>query len=537
MHEVLPADRVLTYSPNLDRAVKALIVLVVTLVTTMEFLTNYAISVALPDIQGDLSASFDQGSWILTAYTTCFLIGLVLSNWLSARVGYRRYMIGAIAVFMVSSIGCGLSHTLSQMLMLRCIMGFAGGSFLVRGQTAIYLTHTGRSRIVALVAFAFGVVGLARTFGPLIGGYLTEWYTWRSIFFLNVPLSLSALLLLAFFLPDVKAKDNNPRLDILGLLLLVGWVAPLQILLSRGERDDWFTDPLIRFLAILAFTCGLLFLWWQLHPSNTRPIITYRVYRSHNFIVGSIIVVLIGMMLYGQMYFVPQFLRGVQHHSAWGTGKLQTINTVAFAVGLYTGAILMKPLGPRAALAIGAATFTIGMWLWTIRLTPSISDSEMFLPLILTGFGAGWEIGPISTLINSDIPTPLLGEAMELYLFQRQLGGSWGIAILTILVDRQRSFWSDRLGERFSSFNLPAQDALHQGTALLRFNGFPESQASAGGVLLVHSRILIQSTVNAFADTFAYQAALGVVILLLIALLSPGKSFVGPLRWIIAIVR
>ena len=138
--------------------------LVVTLVTAMEFLTNYAVSVALPDIQGDLSASFDQGSWILTAYTTCFLIGLVLSNWLSAHVGYRRYMIGAVAVFMCSSIGCGISHTLAQMLMLRCIMGFAGGSFLVRAQTAINLTHIGRNRMIALFAFSFGVVVLARTF-------------------------------------------------------------------------------------------------------------------------------------------------------------------------------------------------------------------------------------------------------------------------------------------------------------------------------------------------------------------------------------
>jgi DHA2 family multidrug resistance protein len=446
-------------------------------------------------------------------------------------------MIAAVAVFMAASMGCGLSHTLSQMLLLRCVMGFAGGSFLVRAQTAIYLTHTGRSRLIALVAFSFGVVGLARTFGAAVGGYLTEWYTWRSIFFLNVPLSLCALSLLGFFLPDVRAKDNNPRLDLPGLLLLIGWIAPLQILLSRGERDDWFNDPLICVLGILTFACGLLFLWRQLHPSNTRPIISFRVYRSRNFVVGSIIVVLVGMMLYGQMYFVPQFLRGVQHHSAWGTGKLQTINAVAFAVGLYGGAILMKPIGPRVALAIGAGTFAIGMWLWTIRLTPSLSDSEMLLPLMLTGFGAGWEIGPISTLINSDIPTPLLGEAMELYLFQRQLGGSWGIAILTILVDRRRSFWSDRLGEHLSTFNLPAQDALRQGTVLMHFKGFPESQASAGAVQLVHGRILIQSTVNAFADTFAYQAALGMLIVLLIALLSRGKSLVGALRWIVAVVR
>jgi MFS transporter, DHA2 family, multidrug resistance protein len=526
---------VLTYSPALDRVVKLLIVLVVTLVTSMEFLTSYAIGVALPDIQGDLAASFDEGSWIITAYTTAFIIGLVLSNWLSARIGYRRYMMGAVAVFMAASVGCGLSHTLPQMLVLRCIMGFAGGNFLVRGQVAIYLTHTGKSRLKALVVFAFGVVALARTFGPTIGGYLTEWYTWRSIFFINVPVSITALILLAFFLPDVKAKDDNPHLDLAGLLLLIGWVAPLQILLSRGERDDWFADPFICLLALLILFCSLLFLWWQVQPSNRRPIISFRVYRSRNFVIGSLIVIIIGMMLYGQMYFVPQFLRGVQHHSAWGTGKLQTINTIAFTFGLFGGAILMRRLGLRLALACGASIFAVGMYLWTVRLTPDISDVQMFLPLALTGFGAGWEIGPVSTLINSQIPDPFLGEAMELYLFQRQLGGTWGIAILTILVDRRRSFWSNRLGEHLNLYDPHLQDAMFQGTALMRSQGFAESQEAA--TVLVHGQLLIQSTVNAFADTFAYQMALGVVALVLILLLARGRSLVNAFRWIVAIVR
>ena len=530
-----PLNLAPTYSPALDRLVKLLIVLVVTLVTSMEFLTSYAIGVALPDIQGDLSASFDEGSWIITAYTTAFVIGLVLSNWLSAHVGYRRYMMGAVAVFMAASVGCGLSHTLPQMLVLRCIMGFAGGNFLARGQAAIYLTHTGKSRLKALVFFAFGVVALARTFGPAVGGYLTEWYTWRSIFFLNVPLSITALILLAFFLPDVRARDDNPHLDVAGILLLIGWIAPLQILLSRGERDDWFADPFICLLALLTIVCGLLFLWWQIHPSNRRPIISFRVYRSRNFLIGSLVVIIIGMMLFGQMYFVPQFLRGVQHHSAWGTGKLQTFNGICFTFGLFTGAILMTRLGLRSALAIGACVFALGMYFWTVRLTPDISDAQMFLPLALTGFGAGWEIGPVSTLINSQIPDPLLGEAMELYLFQRQLGGTWGIAILTILVDRRRSFWSDRLGEHLNLYDPHLQDAMFQGAALMHSQGFAESQNAA--TALIHGQLLIQSTVNAFADTFAYQMALGVAALVLILFLARGRSLVNAVRWIVAVVR
>jgi DHA2 family multidrug resistance protein len=447
-------------------------------------------------------------------------------------------MMGAVAVFMASSVGCGLSHTLAQMLVFRGVMGFAGGNFLVRGQAAINLTATGKARFKSLLGFVFMVVVFARTFGPAIGGYLTEWHSWRYIFFLNVPLASSALVLMFVFLPDVKAKDEDHRLDILGLILLIGWVAPLQIVLSRGERDDWFADPFIRTLAATAVCCGLLFLWRELHPTNTRPIISYRCYRSRNFLVGSIMVTVIGMMLYGQLYFVPQFLRGVQHHSASETGLLQTFNGVWFTIGLLSGSALMRRLGLRAALGVGALAFVAGMLLWSIRLTPDISDQQMYLPLALTGFGAGWEIGPISTLINSEIPPALLGESMELYLFQRQLGGSWGIAILTILVDRRRSFWSSRLGESLNDFNLAAQDALRDGAAAMRLSGMPHTQADAASVGLLHARLQLQSVVNAFADTFTYQAAVGIAAFLLILLLRRGRGPLVYLRhWIVEIAR
>src|SRR4030095_16402414 len=153
-------------------------------------------------------------------------------------------------------------------------------------------------------------------------------------------------------------------------------------------------------------------------------IISYRVYRSRNFVVGSIMVTVIGMMLYGQLYFVPQFLRGVQQHSASETGLLQTFNGVWFTIGLLSGSVLMRRLGLRTALGVGALIFVAGMYFLSIRLTPDVSDQQMYLPLALTGFGAGWEIGPISTLINSQTPDKLLGESMQLYLFHRQMSGT-----------------------------------------------------------------------------------------------------------------
>src|SRR5258708_25743163 len=235
-------------------------------------------------------------------------------------------------------------------------------------------------RFKALLVLAFGVVVCARTSGAAVGGYLTEWYSWRYIFLLNVPLALAALVMLVTFLPDVKAPKSSGPLDVVGLVLLVAWLASLQIVLSRGERDDWFSDPLIVALTCI-FAIGLpLFIWWERRPSNRNPIISLQLYGTRNFVLGSIYVVVLGMMLYGQMYVLPQFLRGVQHHSAWGTGKLQTVNAIWFTIGLVIGALLMKPLGFRAGLGVGAATFMAGGWGSGARPTPPTSPSPIYLP-------------------------------------------------------------------------------------------------------------------------------------------------------------
>ena len=527
----------LIYSPSLPKHIRHTIVVVMTLVTAMEFFTSYAVGVALPDIQGDLSASFDEGSWILTVYTVCFLIGLILSNWLAETVGYRRHMINAVCLFALSSVCCGLSHDLRQMLFCRAVMGFAGGTFLVRAQTAIGLTHTGKDRARAMLFFGLIVVGVARTFGAAIGGYLAEWHTWRSIFFVNLPFELAAVVMMLLYVPDFRAEKKPGRLDVVGLLLLIGFVAPVQIVLSRGQRDEWFADARIITLTALAGFCLTGFVWWSLRPGNTRPIVNLHIYRNRNFVLGSIYVVFLGIMLYGQLYVVPQFVRGIQHYSDWATGKLQTINAVAFFIGLVGGSLLTPRLGVRVTLSLGAVFFTAGMAAWAVRMTAGISPAAMTLPLILTGLGAGWQITPLSVLINSQTPVAMLGEGIELYLFQRQLGGSWGIAVLAILIDRRRSFWSGRLGEEVNAYSLATRDTLREGTAALHFAGLPLNDAAGASVGIVHGRLLVQSIVNAFVDTYWYQVGIGLAALAIIVLFARAKMLGSAVRWAVTLVR
>jgi DHA2 family multidrug resistance protein len=291
---------------------------------------------------------------------------------------------------------------------------------------------------------------------------------------------------------------------------------------------------------VIAGICLPLFVWRELRARRAAPILSLRTYSQRRFVLGSIYVVVLGMMLYGQLYVVPQFLRNVQHHSAWGTGLLQSWNAVAFVTGLLLGAVLMMRCGFRITLAIGAAAFAAGMWCWATRLTPQIPDAAMMLPLWLTGFGAGWQIGPLSVLINRDTPPLLMGEGMELYLCQRQLGGSWGTALLAILVDRRESFWSARLGEHLSDYEVHGHldgDAIQSGAAALHAAGMSHAEAEAGAMGLLHGRLATQAIVRAFADSFSYQALLGVVALALIAGLGRGRALSGAWRWVAQIVR
>jgi DHA2 family multidrug resistance protein len=524
-----------TYSPDLPRVIKLFVLITVTLVTGMEFLTSYAVGVALPDMQGDLSASFDEGSWILTTYSTAFLIGLVLSSRLADFIGYRLHMIIAVLLYALSAIGCAQSHTLTEILWFRGMMGFAGGTFLTRGQTAMNLAFSEKARKRAVILFVFFVVGICRTVAPAVGGYLTEWHSWRWIFLLNVPLAAAALVILIAFLPDVRADRPGMKLDLSGMALLVAWVVSLQLILSRGERDDWFSDPFIKVLAVIVATALPLFIWRQLCARH--PIVDLAIYRHRNFIVGSVYVLILGMMLYGQSYFVPQILRGVLKYSSSSVGRLQTFNAAFFFLGLLGGAVIMKRAGIRLALGFGAALFAGGMWYWARRLTPAIPEEQMYLPLALTGFGAGWQVGPLSALINSQTPSTLMGDGMEMYLCQRQLGGSWGIAVLAILLDWRRTFWSSRLGEFLSEPSLPAQDALHHGAAAFKAAGLAPSAAEAGSAAAIHGRLVLQSTINAFVDTYWYQFALGLIVMVLVLMFGRGSLLRRVTHWSVNALR
>jgi len=416
-------------------------------------------------------------------------------------------------------------------------MGFAGGSFFTRAQTIIYRLYQGPERVKALTFFALCVVAGARTSGALIGGYLTEWFSWRAIFFLNLPFAITAIVILAICLPNLRLKHSLKKIDWPGLLFLAGWVAPIQIILSRGERNDWFADPMIRWLAVCASVCLILFILCELRPGERSPIITLRNYTHRNFVVGSLYVVVLGMILFGQLWAVPQFLRNVQHHSAWETGVLQTFNAAGFFVGLVAGSILMNRIGVKFALAAGAAIFCGGMLIWATRLSVGMSDAAMLLPLALTGVGAGWQLGPLSRLINGETPPELLGEGMELYLYQRQLAGSWGIAILTIMVDHRRSFWSERLGEHIDTYSSLLQEQLRLGAKALQGAGLTSSQADAVSLGIVHGRLLQQSVVNAFMETFYYQAALGAFALFLIFAFCYRRHVLAVVRWSSGLIR
>ena len=495
--------------PALDNAAKRMIFIILVMGAALELAMSQAVAIAVPDIQGALGASFDEGSWILTVYSTTFLLFLAASNWLASALGFRAYVGLSTLLYINGAIGCATSTTLTQMLIFRGLMGAGGACFLVRAFTSLSRDHVGKDRLKYQLILVVCCAGLGKALGAPIGGYLCYFYNWRLVFYFCVPLGIINLLLQAAYLPDIRVRHTGPP-DVIGFLLLAGWTVPLQIILSRGERFDWLADPTILALTVVATFCLPLFIAWEpfFRSRGHIPCVSLRVFANLNAAVGSVVVLPLGMLLYGQLYILPQFLRNVQDHTTLQTGLLLSINTIAFMAGILIAAKLLMAVGHRTLAVISTVMLASGLWLFGLRLTISSPDEAYYLPLILTGFPTGRLIPVVSNLMCGTLPPQLFGEGQQNYLLLRQLGGSVGTALLTIMIDLRRTHHSSRLGESLTTYSDFTREAIRAGGAALAINGVPPEKAAAAAFGVLHKDLIEQSVVNAFADTFYYQAAI-----------------------------
>jgi DHA2 family multidrug resistance protein len=348
-----------------------LIAVSVMLATFMEVLDTSIASVALPYIAGSLSATNDEATWVLTSYLVANAIVLPASTWFSLKFGRKRFLVVCIIIFTVSSFACGAATSLGMILLARAVQGAGGGALQPLSQSILLESFPPDKRGSALAVFALGVV-VAPVLGPTLGGYLTDTYSWRWAFYINIPIGILAVLLIMRFVQDPPyIKNAKPgRIDAIGLGLLAVWLGALQIILDKGQEDDWFGATWIRWTAALLVISFVAFIVRQL--VHDKPLVDLRVFKHRNFRIGCLLIGIFGAALYGLITLLPLFYQELLGYTAYAAGWAVSPRGIGAIIAMPIIGILTAKIDNRWLIAMGFAMFGIsGLWFGEVNLAIS----------------------------------------------------------------------------------------------------------------------------------------------------------------------
>jgi DHA2 family multidrug resistance protein len=482
-----------------------IIAIAVMLATFMEVLDTSIAAVALPYIAGSVSATNDEATWVLTSYLVANAIILPASSWFSIKFGRKRFLIVCIGIFTVSSFFCGASSSLGFLLLARALQGAGGGALQPLSQAILLESFPPEKRGLAMSAFALGVV-VAPVLGPTLGGWLTETYSWRWAFYINIPIGILAILLIARFVEDPPYIKNAKagRFDGLGLGLLAIWLGALQIILDKGQEDDWFGATWIRWATLILVTGFIAFLWREL--THDKPLVDLRIFRNRNFLTGCILIFLFGAVVYGLITLLPLFFQELLGYTALAAGMAvapRGLGSLFFmpAIGVLTGKVDNRYLVCAGFIGTGLCT------LWMGQSTLQIGQWSLLWPIVFSGACMSLIFVPLATSTMGTLRNEEIGNASGLYNLMRNVGGSIGISVVNTLLARHSQTHRDELSHNMAQYSHTFQEQLQALTTYLSQHADPATAARQA--LEILDRMLTgQSALWSFVDDFRYLAVL-----------------------------
>lgn len=445
----------------LPLAMRIIVTAAVMLATIMEVLDTTIVNVALPDMMGNLGATLQQIGWVSTGYIVANVIILPLTGWLSDYLGRQKYLLYSVVLFTIASLGCGISHSLGELIIWRIIQGAGGAAFISTAQATLMEIYPPHQRGLAQAVYAIGVI-LAPTLGPVLGGFLVDRYSWPMIFFVNLPVGIVAFILILGFVPDSTVAKAARKADFLGIGLLAIGLGCLQTLLEQGEQYNWFSDVRTRYLAVGAFIGMSLFLWWQFHPKNKSPAVNLRILRYRNLSLSCMFAFLMGFMLYGFTFILPQFLQTVQHFTAEQAGFILMPSGIAAMLVMPLIGQLSNRVDKRVLIGAGSLLFTGSMYFFLNLMATQTPGDSFFWPLMFRGAGTGLQFVPLSLIALGTLPPAFMADGAGIYNLFRQLGGSVGIAFIVTMIDKREHFHFARLGEHLNAYQGGVQQFILQ---------------------------------------------------------------------------
>jgi DHA2 family multidrug resistance protein len=520
-------------SINLDQAnwrPKAnpwLIGVVVSLAAFMEVLDTSIANVALPHIAGDMAASNDQSTWVLTSYLVSNAIVLPISGWMVGVFGRKRFFLTCIVIFTISSFLCGVAPSLGTLLVFRILQGAGGGGLQPMAQAILADTFPPEQRGLAFALYGVTAV-CAPAIGPTLGGWITDSYSWRWIFYINIPVGIVALALVYYLVEDPPYLDQLrakgvPPLDYIGFALLTVGIAALQIMLDKGQEDDWFGSRFITGLAITAFVCLISLVIWEWF--HKHPIIDVHLFKNFNFAAASVMFFILGIILFGSTVALPQLLQTLMGYTAETAGFVLSSGAVVILCSLPFVGQLTTKIQARYLIAFGWISLAIGMYVSTRRTDLLISFSAASKLRIIQAFPFAFLFVPINLAAYVGIPKEKNNAAAGIVNFMRNMGQSVGTSMVTTVVAQRSQFHQSVLAEHTNSASF--QNAVNALAHKLTQAGLSVHEAQEQALARLYASVRAQAAALSYIDLYFILAIAAAVMFALSFLMkknNPGHG-------------
>ncbi|CAG5017510.1 Multidrug export protein EmrB [Dyadobacter sp. CECT 9275] len=503
---------------------RVIITITAVLCALLEIVDTTIVNVALNDMRGNLGGTLSEVSWVITAYAIGNVIVVPMTSWLSQQFGRRNYFAASIIIFTVSSFLCGQADNIWELVFFRLIQGFGGGALLVTAQTLITESYPPEKRGIAQAIYGLGVI-VGPTLGPPLGGYIVDNYSWPYIFYINIPLGVIAALLTVEFVrsPKFANKKSASEIDYWGIVLLAIAVGSLQYVLERGQEDDWFNDEIIVILSISTVLGFFFFIWRELTYPN--PIVNLRVLKNGNLSVGTVLSFILGFGLYGSTFVIPLYTQATLGWTATQSGMLMVPAAIVTAMMMpIVGQLLQRGAKQQYLVAIGMVAFFIYSYWGYLILTPDTGKDAFFNMLIVRGIGLGLLFVPITTLALSTLKGKEIGEGAAFTGMMRQLGGSFGVAVITTFIARQNMLHRNDLVSKLDINNPAVQQRVEGLQRNFLGKGMTPEVALKSGYKILDLTVSKQALVMSYMDVFLYLGLMFLVCVPFVLWTKSGKS-------------
>jgi MFS transporter, DHA2 family, multidrug resistance protein len=506
-----------------------IIAISVMLGTFMEVLDTTVVNVSLQHIAGSLSVTPEEATWVLTSYLVANAIVLPLTGWLANYFGRRNILLVSVGGFTLFSFLCGIAPNLPLLIIFRVFQGATGGGLQPLSQAILMEAFPPEKRAKAMAFWALGIV-VAPMLGPVLGGWITDSYSWRWLFYINIPIGIAAVIMALLFIHDPPyIKRGEGGVDYWGIGYLALGIGALQIMLDKGQEEDWFGSHFILTLAIL---CVIGFVFFVVRELITgHPVVELRIFKNRTYATGVFLMTVLGFVLYGSTVLLPLWLQTLMGYSALEAGMAMLPRGLGSFLFMPIVGILMGKIEARKLLAAGLIISSFSLWQLS-RLNLNAGYWDIFWPQLLQGTSMGLLFVPLTTITNGLIPKEQMGNATSLFNLMRNIGASIGIASVTTISSRHAQIHTNTLGANVTPYNPLAQSMMAQMKAAFMARGMDAATATKQAAAGLFGMVQQQAAMMGYVDVFFLLAIMFAVCLPLILLMKKApKAEAGREPW------